>query len=105
MIGEFLRFAQRRRPLLFSHAAARAAHYRRVFIAPSTTPAVLDRAADFASRYNIQFWDAVVCAASLEEQARVLLTEDMQDGAMVGDLRLLNPFNPENAAAVAALLE
>ena len=105
VLGELLRFAQRRRPDFFSRTVARAEHYRRVFMTPATTPSALGRAARLTSRYNIQFWDAVVCAASLEEEARVLMTEDMQDGETIGGLRLINPFDPANTDAINALFE
>jgi len=51
----------------------------------------------------MQLWDCVVCAASIDAGAKVLLTEDMQDGRSVDGLRLINPFAAANAEAVEAL--
>ena len=40
----------------------------------------------------MQFWDCVVCAAAIAAGAKVLLTEDVQDGRTIEGLRLINPF-------------
>jgi predicted nucleic acid-binding protein len=51
----------------------------------------------------MQFWDCVVCVASAEAGATVLITEDMQDGRTLGGLRLINPFAAANAETIEAL--
>ncbi len=57
-----------------------------------------------ASAHRLQLWDCVVCVAALDAGARVLLTEDMQDGRTIDGLRLLNPFAPANDEAIEAVL-
>ena len=57
-----------------------------------------------ARSYSLQLWDCVVCAASVHAGAKVLLTEDMQDGRSLEGLRLVNPFAPANTGAIDALL-
>jgi predicted nucleic acid-binding protein len=52
----------------------------------------------------MQLWDCVVCVAAVQAGAKVLLTEDMQDGRTIEGLRLINPFLAANNAAVEALL-
>jgi len=51
-----------------------------------------------------QLWDCVVCVASAQAGAKVLLTEDMQDGRTLAGLRLMNPFAAANDDAIEALL-
>jgi predicted nucleic acid-binding protein len=46
----------------------------------------------------------VVCAASAEARAKVLLTEDMQDGRSLDGLLLMNPFDATNAKSIDELL-
>jgi predicted nucleic acid-binding protein len=46
----------------------------------------------------------VVCAASAQAGAKVLLTEDMQDGRIINGLRLMNPFAAANAKPIDDLL-
>ena len=103
VLGEYLRFVQRRLPAAFAESLQQASIYRTLFLIPPTTSATFDKACQLALGHRIQLWDCVVCAASIEAGARVLLTEDMQDGRVIEGLRLMNPFASANADAIAAL--
>jgi predicted nucleic acid-binding protein len=46
----------------------------------------------------------VVCVAALDASAKILLTEDMQDGRLLDGLRLVNPFAPANDEAIEVVL-
>lgn len=102
--GEFLRFVQRRLPQALPAAITRAAELRAVFAAPALTAPVFAAAADIALKHGLQFWDAVICAASIDAGAHVLLSEDMQDGRVIENLKILNPFNADNDAALDQML-
>ncbi len=104
VLGEYLRFIQRRAPRAFDGAIKQAAIYRAAFLIPPTTDDIIDMAAEMARTHGLQLWDCVVCAASAQAGAKVLLTEDMQDGRVLNGLRLINPFAAANAAAVDALI-
>jgi predicted nucleic acid-binding protein len=104
VLGEFLRFVQRRVPASFEEAIRQVSLYRAAFLTPPTTEAIIARASETARVHRMQLWDCVVCAASAHAGAQVLLTEDVQDGPMVEGLRLVNPFAEGNAAAVERLL-
>jgi predicted nucleic acid-binding protein len=103
VLGEYLRFVQRRSPAAFADAIRQASLYQAAFLTPPTTDAIINQAADLARAHRLQLWDAVVCAASVAAGAKVLMTEDMQDGRMVEGLRLINPFAAGNAEEIAAL--
>ncbi len=75
-----------------------------MFITPPTTDAIINKAAELARAHRLQFWDCVVCAASAQAGAKVLLTEDMQDGRILDGLRLMNPFVAANAKSIDDLL-
>ena len=104
VLGEFLRFIQRRFPDSFEDATRQALLYQSVFITPSTTDAVINKASEFARAHRLQFWDCVICAASAEDRAKVLLTEDVQDGRILDGMRLINRFAAANAKAIDELL-
>ena len=73
----------------------------------SIVPTTLDlpfKALAFAERYNLQFWDALICQGALAGGAGVLLSEDMQDGLMADGLTILDPFNPANHDRLDELL-
>jgi|ERR1043165_2116675 predicted nucleic acid-binding protein len=103
VLGEFLRFVQRRVPAALEEAVRQTSIYQAAFLTPPTTDAVINKASEFARAHQMQLWEGVVCAASADAGAKVLITEDMQDGRVVDGLRLINPFVPANAAAVEAL--
>ena len=104
VLGEYLRFVQRRAPAAFEEAMRQASIYRAAFLTPPTTDAIVTTASELARAHRMQLWDGVICAASVEAGAKVLMTEDMQDGRMIDGLRLVNPFAAANAEAVEALL-
>ena len=70
---------------------------------PPTTEAIMNKASGLAHAQGMQLWDCVVCAASSDAGAKVLMTEDMQGGRVFDGLRLIDPFNAANATAVEAL--
>jgi predicted nucleic acid-binding protein len=104
VLGEYLRFIQRRAPAMFDEATRQVSLYQAAFLTPPTTLAVIAQASALARDHRLQMWDCVVCVAAFETGAKVLLTEDMQDGRMLSGLRLLNPFAPANDEAIKAVL-
>ncbi len=104
VFGEFLRFVQRRAPAAFASACAQVDVYSSLFVTPATSDEILSLAMAIAEAHGLQMWDAVICAAAERAGARVLVTEDLQDGRDLGGLRILNPFNPANDAAFAGLV-
>jgi predicted nucleic acid-binding protein len=103
VLGEYLRFVQRRVPTALAESIRQASIYRTLFLTPPTTTGTLDKACELAHGHRMQLWDSVVCAAAIEAGAKVLMTEDMQDGRVIDGLLLMNPFAPANADAMAAL--
>jgi predicted nucleic acid-binding protein len=104
VLGEFLRFAQRRRSAAFDEAVQQSLLYQSVFLTPPTTDGVINKAAEIARAHRLQLWDCIVCAASAQAGAKVLLTEDMQDGQIINGLRLMNPFASANDKQIDELL-
>jgi predicted nucleic acid-binding protein len=101
--GEYLRFFQRRTPQLFDEAVLLLAIYKAAFHMPVTNDEVMTTAVELVQAHRLQLWDAVVCAASIAAGAKVLLSEDVQDGRIVNGLRIFNPFEAGNADAIDAL--
>jgi predicted nucleic acid-binding protein len=104
VLGEFLRFVQRRVPASFEDAVRQVSLYQSVFLTPPTTDAIINKASELARAHRMQLWDGVVCAASAQAGARVLLTEDMQDERIIDGLRLMNPFAAANVKPIDDLL-
>lgn len=56
-------------------------------------PDLLERSWSVASRWQLSHWDALIVAAALRSGCGHLLTEDLQEGQSLGDLRITNPFS------------
>lgn len=69
-----------------------------------TTPDLLFDAFDLAARHKLQFWDALILTVCRANGVTTLLTEDMQDGATVDGVTILNPFAPANRARLERAL-
>jgi predicted nucleic acid-binding protein len=55
---------------------------------------ILIQAAVLRTRYQLLFWDSVICAAALASGANALYSEDMQDGLIIENrLTVTNPFS------------
>jgi predicted nucleic acid-binding protein len=54
---------------------------------------VIEGAWVIQDRYRLSWWDALIVAAAQVADCRFLLTEDLQDGQKLGEVRVLNPFD------------
>lgn len=62
--------------------------------------ATVERAWLLEQRYLLSWWDALVVAAAHNSGCAVLLTEDLQHGQRLGNVRVINPFrSPERTPA------
>ena len=103
-LGEFLAVVRRKHPTHFGGAVQLAEHWSLVFQIAWTGPDHMIAGAKLAAKHRLQFWDSVILEVARERGARVLLTEDMQDGATIGDVAILNPFRPDNRTRLDELL-
>jgi predicted nucleic acid-binding protein len=51
-------------------------------------------AREIERRNHTSWWDATIVAAAQAQRCDVLLSEDLQDGMVFGQLKVLNPFVP-----------
>ena len=59
---------------------------------------ILESAWRIQERYILSWWDALVVAAAHSCACSALLTEDLQHGQLLGQVRVINPFaSPELA--------
>jgi predicted nucleic acid-binding protein len=54
--------------------------------------------------HKLQFWDAMLWATARRVGVHCLVTEDLQDGRMLGGVRFVNPFVPANAERIDQVL-
>jgi predicted nucleic acid-binding protein len=89
-----------------SDAAARARIILRVFDVFAASEPNANEALSAVERGASSYWDALLAIAARDAGCRVMLSEDMQDGARFGALEIVNPFGPGGApsARLQALL-
>jgi predicted nucleic acid-binding protein len=104
VLGEFINVCRKKRLVPLELAMQKVANYALMFETPQTELADIANAASISARHDLQFFDALIVTISARAGADVLLSEDMQNGQIIGDLRILNPFNPANLTEIDALL-
>ena len=55
-------------------------------------------------RHGLSFWDALLWATADRIGARYLLSEDFQDGRVLGGVTFVDPFKPDNERLLAEIL-
>jgi predicted nucleic acid-binding protein len=53
---------------------------------------LVKRGIEKSVRYQISYWDGAIIATAETLRARVLYTEDLNDGQLYGSVRAINPF-------------
>ena len=56
------------------------------------TPSTVVRASDISEAWMLSFWDSMTFASAEQDNAQILLTEDMNHGQVIVGIRVVNPF-------------
>ena len=102
--GEFFNVCHRRQLSLEESAKEHVQIWQQGFNTLPTQLHDYSRAFELASRYRLQYWDALILTVVRAAGVTIFLTEDMQDGLQIGDMKILNPFAAHNRAAIEPLL-
>ena len=103
VLGEFLNVVRRKQPDRFIDAVSQVENWRTTWtILPTKDDHVVDGAA-LARSNKLQLWDAIIWQVAASAQARLLLSEDLQDHLTIDTMKVLNPFEAGNEAAVEQL--
>ena len=104
VIGEFQNIALRKLKIPQSMAAERASFLLDGFATfPASRSAARAALAEMASG-RLSYWDALMLASAAEAGCTAMLSEDMQDGARIFGLEIVNPFGEAGVSARAAKL-
>ncbi|WP_176473130.1 PIN domain-containing protein [Sphingomonas lenta] len=104
VVGEFLNVARRSSHLDEDVIRTIAVELISTFPILPTPLDLLPEAFDLSRRHKLQYWDALILTVARANGVATLLTEDMQDGATIDGVLILDPFNPANRARLDALL-
>lgn len=85
-------------------ARAVARRFQAQFESVATDESIFTSALDLATDHKLQFWDALILAASAAAGCSLLLSEDMQDGFAWRGVTVVNPFASRPHRALARML-
>jgi len=94
VVQEFFNVALKRfDPPFTPHDAER--YFSMVFqplLAVHSSPSLYFQALSLKSRYQLPWYDSLIVAGAAESGCTALVSEDMQHGLKIEDLRIVNPF-------------
>ena len=93
-LSEFYAAVTRKGMVPPAEAAAQAENWLVAFPTAATSATAVRVALADAAAGPMSYWDALLVACARETGCRVILTEDMTDGANFGGVLIHNPFAP-----------
>lgn len=57
-----------------------------------STPSTVIRASEIAEAYQLSFWDGLILASAEQQDASIILTEDLSHGQRIAGIEIVNPF-------------
>lgn len=78
--------------------------WRDAFAVAPTSEVAMIAAADLAADHRLGIWDSVMISVASEEDCRLLLSEDLQDGFSWRGVTITNPFAASRHPLLDALL-
>jgi predicted nucleic acid-binding protein len=104
-LAEFFHVTTRKRMVARTDAAMQLRDWATEFPTVSADSDALLTALEFAVQRRFGWWDALLLATAERHGCELVLSEDMQDGARLGGVTILDPFvGEELPERVAALL-
>ena len=91
VLQEFVNVALRKLMLPVPLIRTRLALYRRFEIVPASFY-LITAALDVHVLHSVSFWDSLIVQAARQSGCVQLFTEDMNSGAVLAGVRLVNPF-------------
>ncbi|HXG36684.1 MAG TPA: PIN domain-containing protein [Dehalococcoidia bacterium] len=95
VLGEFFVTVTRKipSPLTPNQAERSVTNYIRSWPVFDLTPLIVLEALRGVQRHKISYWDSLIWATARLNQVPYVLTEDLDDGALLEGVRFLNPFS------------
>jgi predicted nucleic acid-binding protein len=91
VLQEYVNVALRKLHLPVPLIQERLSLYAQFDLVPAT-PEIIERALALHVLHGTSFYDALIVQAAIASGCSALLTEDMQHGATIGGVKIVNPF-------------
>ncbi len=92
VLNEYCNVALNKLKLPHATLRARLAFWQKQFQVCLVTPEVVTQAVDLHQTRSISFYDALIVANAQTANCEVLYSEDMNEGEVMGGVKLVNPF-------------
>jgi predicted nucleic acid-binding protein len=103
-LGEFYSVAYRKGEFSRIEARDMVMEWQEAVLTISTSVKSFQAAIDLATRHQLQIWDAIIVATSIEHGCNLILSEDMQDGLELNGLKIINPFSNDGLTRLNAMI-
>lgn len=103
-LAEFFHATTRKNLLPASVARAFVHDWLEVFEITSADASALADAIEAVQEHKIAFWDAMIWATARRTGCAAVISEDMQDGRLLGGVEFINPFAENAQDRLAAFL-
>lgn len=101
-IGEFAHAAARKGLLDRTRAAGLARDFAATFPLLTADRTAFRLALDWWTDGRLSYWDALLVATAATGGATALASEDLQNGAVIGGVEIINPFSGDAPVRLAA---
>lgn len=102
-LSEFFVAATRKGILPRPHAATQVRDWLELFPTRAASGRAVAEALAASERGRWSYWDALLLATAGEAGCSLVISEDMHDGARLGDVSVLDPFAAKSSAALSRL--
>ncbi len=93
VVNENVNVCLKKLKLSKEEAFAHGSNLMNVFTVAVLYPSTIKSAFLLSLKYGFSYWDSLIVSVALEQNCKLLYSEDMQDGLLVdGKLRIKNPF-------------
>ena len=100
-LGEFCNATARKRVLPRAVALQVVRDWASMFAVHAADAGALDLCLPWWAEERLSYWDALLVATASTGGATAMISEDLQDGAVVGGVEIISPFVKDVAARVA----
>ncbi len=101
-LGEFAHSTVRRTLLSRSEAYAAVSGWLSLFPVSAADAEAMSIALEWWKAERFSYWDALLIATVMRSKATALASEDLQDGAIIGGVEIINPFADDAPGRFAA---
>jgi predicted nucleic acid-binding protein len=103
-ISEFYAVVTRKRLVSVAGARDQALDWLDMFPVVGASAGAVGTALTTAATGRVSFWDALLVITAAEAGCTTILTEDLADGTLLADVRIINPFAGAALSAAAEML-